>query len=354
MWILLIPAFVVAALAIGLLLLLAGIIFFRRKRRVAGGVCMFLAWLLLVVFFAMNDYSQTVALHPFAATPDGDKADSSVLRVLSYNVWNEGQYMGPHKTDCAPELIESVMSVGADVVMLCELHYNKNPQTIDSLRKLYPYNSLVFLNDAGSVSGQVFSRYPVSHVRQHFYNDTAEVRTSSATWMMEIDAPQGKFNFVSVHLKTNGIQSIRDSIKERDSLFTRTTFRKFEESTRRGYKCRALEAAALRDSMDRMEGPVIALGDFNDLSGSRALNLIQYGSPYWYPGVRPAGRRLADAWWNGGFGLGLTYYMHHLHLRLDHVLYSEQDFELLGIRVLSDWKYSDHYPLVADFRLEKL
>ena len=350
MWILLIPAIVMAVLSIGLLLLLTGGVLLRRKKRMAGGVCMFLAWPLLVVFYAMNQQSQTLAFHPFAATPGVEKTDSTVLRVMSYNVWNEGQYMGPHKEDCAPELIASVMDVHADVVMLCELHYSNNPQTIDSLRRIYPYCSLDSLNNAGDVSGQVFSRYPISNVRQHFYEDTAGVHTSSATWMMEIDAPQGKFNFLSVHLKTNGIQAIRDSIP-RDSLFTETTLRKFMKSTRSAYKCRALEAAALRDSINRMDGPVIALGDFNDLSGSVALQIIQYGTLLPLAGLSPKGRILADAWWEGGFGLGLTYYLHHLHLRLDHILYSRRDFELLGVKVLDDWKYSDHYPLVADFKL---
>lgn len=350
MWILAVPAIVVAVLAIGLLLLLTGAMFLRLKWRVAGGVCLFLALPLLVISIAMNHYSQTLAFHPFAGTVGAEKADSSVLRVLSYNVWNEGQYMGPHKEDCAPELLTSVMGVGADVVMLCELHYSNNPQTIDSLRRIYPYCSLDSLNNDGDVSGQVFSRYPISKVRQHFYHDTAGVHTSSATWMMEINAPQGKFNFISVHLKTNGVQAIRDSIP-RDSLFTETTLRKFMKSTRSAYKCRALEAAALRDSINRMDGPVIALGDFNDLSGSVALQIIQYGTLFHSEGISTKGRLLADAWWEGGFGLGLTYYMHHLHLRLDHILYSEQDFELLGVKILSDWKYSDHYPLVAEFRL---
>ncbi len=340
MWILALPALTVALLILSILLLWGA--WGQRHRRSFSGFLLLAGCLLLGAFMALNLYSRTLAFHPFAPRVGTAKADSSHLRVLSYNVWNEGQYMGPHKGDCGPELLASVEAVHADVVMLCELHYSNNPLTIDSLRRLYPYNTMDLLDNNGSVSGQIFSRWPVSNVRQLFYNDTAQVRTSSATWLTEIETPKGKINFLSVHLKTNGVQAIRDSVP-RDSILTLPVLRRFAESTRRAYACRQLEAAALRDSIDCMQGPVLAAGDFNDLSGSVSLNILQYGS---------ASRFLDDAWWEGGFGLGLTYYMHHLHLRLDHILYSGRDFELHGIKVLSDWKYSDHYPLVADFSLK--
>ena len=58
---------------------------------------------------------------------------------------------------------------------------------------------------------------------------------------------------------------------------------------------------------------------------------------------------LNDAWWDGGYSLGFTYDAWHMKLRIDHILYSPH-FDLHNVHV-EETKFSDHYPLVADFIL---
>ncbi len=47
------------------------------------------------------------------------------------------------------------------------------------------------------------------------------------------------------------------------------------------------------------------------------------------------------------------YDMYHFLLRFDDILLSENEFELNGVKVLDEWKYSDYYPIVANLNLRR-
>lgn len=65
-------------------------------------------------------------------------------------------------------------------------------------------------------------------------------------------------------------------------------------------------------------------------------------------GDHDSGSRILRPEWEGGTGLGWTYFGWHLRLRLDHILYSE-DFNLQEVKVI-DSDLSDHKPLLARFK----
>lgn len=59
---------------------------------------------------------------------------------------------------------------------------------------------------------------------------------------------------------------------------------------------------------------------------------------------------LKDACWEAGRGFVFTSNSYHLLLRLDHRHYSNE-FKIKNCRVLDNYKFSAHYPLVVDFEL---
>ena len=83
------------------------------------------------------------------------------------------------------------------------------------------------------------------------------------------------------------------------------------------------------------KGPIIVVGDFNDVSGSYTLSCI-----------KDIG--LSDAWWEGGFGYGTTFHNKWLRLRLDHILYPKDKLKLQSVKVINS-DLSDHNALIADF-----
>lgn len=292
-----------------------------------------------LMLLLLNCYFEGFAFNPLTANNiDANEKDSSVLRFMTYNVWSVGPYMTSHKDKPAVELINSIDSMKIDVLLMCELVPHMNPKVVDSLRSKFKYSTISLSENLKTEPVLVYSRYPISELRQIPFLDTLGRKTSEPTlWMMKLESPKGIINLITCHLTSNGYDKIRNQNKGSESFSRRMG--KYLDGVKKGYKCRKAEAEAIRDSIDCLSGPIIVMGDFNDISGSYVLKHIQ-------------GKTLADSWWNGGFGFGFTYAMHHLWLRLDHMLYSKNHFKLKGVKVLDEWCYSDHYPLVVDLALQ--
>ena len=97
---------------------------------------------------------------------------------------------------------------------------------------------------------------------------------------------------------------------------------------------RAVEAQNLRSVVERDSHSMIVMGDFNDVSGSKTMSLIE-----------DAG--LMDAWWNLGRGYGATIH-YPLPFRIDHILYSG-GIKLRDVNVIRTKDLSDHDAIMAEF-----
>ena len=107
----------------------------------------------------------------------------------------------------------------------------------------------------------------------------------------------------------------------------------------RGYEKRREESDSIYKDLKEEQYPMIIMGDFNDVSGSYAVERI-----------KAAG--LEDAWWNGGCGYGSTFHDRWLRLRLDHILYQDSKLKLTNVKVI-DSDLSDHNALVAEFSIKQ-
>lgn len=87
----------------------------------------------------------------------------------------------------------------------------------------------------------------------------------------------------------------------------------------------------MRDNIGA-EVPLIICGDFNDTPVS-----------YCYQQIRGA---LSDSWEEAGWGPGITYNRNKFWFRIDHIFHSKH-FKTIDIKVLDEYSYSDHYPVLA-------
>lgn len=323
MWVLFLPILLIFAIAIALLSIIMAITLKHRKRKFFGGL---VALVFLLASFFLNNYGEIFALHPLVE-PIKECKQKPSLRIMAYNIWNRQKDDSFHELKMAEALTHSIDNLDVDVLILCELSMNDNSVIMEHFLKHYPHSSYEASLRRRNMSTQVFSLYPISDFKGLKFFKEDGTRSRSDSWLMTIATPQKDLNVVACHLASNS------------ALRERSTSRIYK-ALKNGYERRAVEANALRDSLDIIDAPVLVLGDFNDLSGSYVMEHIK-------------GDDLADVWWEGGCGFGFTYDMHHLLLRLDHILYSKKDFELRGVWVLSDWKYSDHYPIVADFEIKQ-
>jgi endonuclease/exonuclease/phosphatase (EEP) superfamily protein YafD len=168
--------------------------------------------------------------------------------------------------------------------------------------------------------------------------EVVQLKAGIPVYSAEIEEhPEKWIALFAVHLRSSAYSTARRSMDEDASWMDGLPL--YYENYKKGQKIRNWEADNLRLHLEALESedmPVIIAGDFNDWSGSYCMNTIR-------------DRKYKDAWWEGGFGFGITYDEWHLKLRLDHILYSHH-FKLENVYVEKS-KFSDHRPLIADFIL---
>lgn len=342
MLILAMPAVVVVLAVTATLLLL-----FRRLRGAA---------VTAVLLLLANSWTEQIPVHWQREMPDQKPA--STIRILEYNVCGKVEYAKIHET---PEFLDFFTRMDADILFLPENTGGVVPKLEAKLKSDYPYSLHSFpefeSKDFRYADYSIYSRYPLSNYRnyqvdnkkllqEHPYLDSLAVVSLGTHFMAyEVTADiQGQaVTLLHVHMRSNSYDSARANADGR-----RQKAHNVYDRLLVGYAYRAAESQVVADMLRDCPNPLIICGDFNDLSGSRSLRVMQNCRR---DNIHSDHRdRLRDAWWEGGLGFGFTYVDQHLWLRLDHILYSKE-FDLQSIRVL-DEPFSDHRPLVADFVMQ--
>lgn len=296
------------------LLLIAGIfVLFHRRYYLAAS--------LIIAAIIANLYTQTYPLHLTYFT---EKKDQSYdLRILTYNIGLNNDYLNENK-DNLREIEHFFSSQDADIVVLPESRMATKQAFLTMLDSMYQYDIKQDYDiDPRYIETYVFSRYPILNVESigHYI------------YAMKVVLPTDTLTLLACHLTSNQLNS---KLNEGDGLFA---------NLQRGFQSRTAQAdtiinyfSAEQETVASLRHPTIICGDFNDLSGSETIRKIQREN------------NLEDAWWQGGFGYGATFTGKHLYFRLDHILYSPQNFDLQRVDI-PQVQFSDHLPLVADFKM---
>ena len=292
-------------------LFLLGIIFLIRRSLVTSAIFVFAAILL-------NLYTQTFSFHPsyFVKTTQNNKCQ---IKILSYNIKYNGNYLRQN-TDSFSALISFLQQQKADILVLPESRLNSTSKSLrKKLDNIYPFSlGSGFDGNEFYVETYVFSRYPISNVRQYGKHYIYEMDISITE--------EYKIKLVACHLTSNQSHS---SLKEGEGIIG---------NIRKGNKTRINEAQMICDSLHNHNGPIIIAGDLNDISGSKTLKILQNSLS------------LNDAWWKVGFGYGATSLSKHLYFRLDHILFSSH-LKATSIEI-PKVDFSDHYPIVTNLEIQ--
>jgi len=226
--------------------------------------------------------------------------------VMSYNVWG-----GNNKYD---RIVEAIAEMEADVVGLQEVTDRIAGEIQGDLADRYPFRAI----DGGQA---VFSRYPMVRREVLIIGDD---RAPITVQLIHLDVEGTLIGILNVHTHSPQLMTSR-------LMGLRIGYPSGFANRRRD-----LEVRELMRSIEKMEGPLVVLGDFNltDLQ-------VVYGE------MTPV---LSDAHKEAGFGLGLTRTplrgLGPALWRIDFVFYSSDlmargtDFGAFG--------GSDHRPVVAE------
>ncbi|HTE27926.1 endonuclease/exonuclease/phosphatase family protein [Flavitalea sp.] len=307
-------------------------------------------WALLSVIVLIIGYSNINAL----IGTTYNSADSSVkkpntIRILSWNVHQFGFFENPKNgVTLRRQMLDFIKEQDPDVLCLQEFVKNRLPGkkqvTVFELMKNigYPYSfySEDYIQDKGeySMGVAIFSKHAIiDSFRIRYKGDT---RSMSAESLLAADISiDGKpIRIFTTHLQSNRIgqeEYVHVSSRHGDKDSVLIASKSIAKKLRTAYRFRSEQANKLAAAMDASPHPEIVAGDFNDIPNS-----------YTYFRIR---KNRVDAFHEQGWGLGRTFSHISPTLRIDYII-ADKKFEVLQFK-RQLLPYSDHYPIIADLRL---
>lgn len=322
-----IPAFLNLAFIVLLpilIILFLFCLFARRWRYVA---------VYLILILASSNY--IAAYHPLHCgkklTADRD------IRIMTYNV--EGLSMKDKETG-ESLAARYILDKGADIVALQETYImTKGTTNTEELKKIFG-KQYPFIHS--SAKGQaILSKFEILHKDEIEY---PALGNGSFAYILKVK--EGKtMLLVNNHLESyvlrdQELEKYKGYIKE----FKLREFPKqmLEIKRRLGPKLnqRAVSAESVRKEVDAIckeheVDYVVVLGDLNDTPKSYTYQQVKNG--------------FRDAFKETGCGIKPTYNEPFMPFRIDHLFYTG-DMKAVGSEIPHKKKYSDHNPLIVDFK----
>lgn len=304
-------AFLAFSIPVWLLAISGFILFYAAKRR----------W--LVVAYSLLILVLGGGLHLRASFGGGAGKGSPELRVVSQNVRYFRQDDGTPMPANARALEEFLQDREADIVCLQEFT-NLNRAVVARLRRQFPYAH--FFVQRGTLDGfgiATFSRFPILLAREVSFNDSPV----NAALITDLQLPSGDtLRVCNLHLHSFGLHQSKD----------------LKEVISRLKKGVSLQARQLKKLLAQVENKktfaTLFCGDFN-------------ATPYSYV-YRYMSRNYQNSFENSGSGIGTTYRGNIPFLRIDHQFFTK-NLHNFRTEVAQEAVYSDHYPLISDYRLVK-
>jgi endonuclease/exonuclease/phosphatase family metal-dependent hydrolase len=268
------------------------------------------------------------------------------LKIMSWNVHGLGLFDKPLDKKRPDKIFTLVDNEQPDVFCMIEFYTNtdgSNKEASAYFKKAgYKEYRFMYDNDFGSkifIGNAVFSKYPLSNFE--------EIPIDQYIKLMRCDVSlpnEKKVRLFVVHLQSfllaDKEKAIIEEIKnnteklEENKKYSRT----FLDKLHNAYLKRAPQAILTRAEIDKSTIPSILCADLNDVPCSYTYTTIK--------------GNMKDAFEEKGKGLGRTYNLISPTLRIDHIFYSNDAFELLGYKSIKTPQLSDHNPIIANFRIK--
>ncbi|WP_418122056.1 endonuclease/exonuclease/phosphatase family protein [Chryseobacterium sp. PTM-20240506] len=242
-----------------------------------------------------------------------EKKETSDLKIISLNA--KGGTMGIKNIE------DYVDSQNADVVLLQE--------------HVRDYNFKGMGKGRGDVIVSISSKYKIIDQKE-LIESNSETNNAYAN-QTDIEIKGNTYRFINVYLQPFKFEKSMVKLKGNSD----EDEQKLKDIVKRlipTFKMHQDQVAAVRKGIDDSPYPVILVGDFNSVPNS-----------YEYYHL---GKGLKDAFVEAGRGSATSFHDYKFPIRIDYVFTSES-IQPLSYKVDRSVRISDHYPVVATFKLKK-
>ncbi|ANF50769.1 AP endonuclease [Chryseobacterium glaciei] len=242
-----------------------------------------------------------------------DKKEIANLKILSFNA--KGGLNGMEKID------DYVNSSNADLVFLQEKG-----------GKEYHFNGLK--NTSGNYIVSVFTKYKVIDQKELIKSDYFDNNAYATQTDIEI---KGKiYRFINVYLQPFKFEKAMvrlDGNSDEDEEKLKNVVKRLIPT----FKMHQDQVADIKKGIENSPYPVILLGDLNSVPNSYEYYHLSEG--------------LQDAFLEVGKGSGTSFHDYKFPLRIDYI-FTSKSIQPITYKVDRSVKISDHYPVVATFKLD--
>jgi endonuclease/exonuclease/phosphatase family metal-dependent hydrolase len=283
-----------------------------------SAVCILLGFGYLMSVFGVHIFKQN--------TSDAD------LKIISFNIGPALSYENTTK-----KFNDFIKKQDGDIICFQEFVGNEEglKNTIKAVEALQKYPHRVRMDGNSNV---VFSKFPIiSKNIIPFDNPNGGNGCNYADIKLKNDKIIRVYN---AHLESNSVSGIADYLTEKAEFDKKATWGKvltMLKLVRRNAKKRANQAEKIAKSIASSPYPVIVCGDFNDIPVSYTYHVMS--------------KNLTDAFKAKGHGFGTTYSGNIPALKIDYIL-TDKRMTPLSFDI-PDVRFSDHFPVVSEVKLEK-
>lgn len=284
-------------------LLLVIILFIKKKRA---------KWLFLVLLLGL--FPPLTKSYEFLGKKVDTKPD---FKIITYNVMqmnNDG-------------FNDFFLKENADVVVVQEGTLRKW-----ILKKLKSSAFEGYYSET-TMKSQIFSKYPIIEFKPIFQN--ANSSSVSAVYA-DLDTGKDTIRIINVHLESMGVDKkiVMNPTSEISQFKEDSNVIKNRMIT--GFLKHQQQLEKILPYIQNSPYPVILAGDFNSVPNSYEYRQITY----W----------LKDTYREVGRTTGTSFHGYKYPIRIDYIFHSD-DFLPVSYKVRTDLKFSDHYPIIAEFKL---
>ena len=248
-----------------------------------------------------------------------NKSFEEGFKVMSYNVRGFDKWGLADMPNAFNDIKSLITKEKPDILCFQEVGYDMKGEFLD-----YPFHYLKKINTGNKVHLGIFSKYPILKAETiHFSNSPNN--GSYADILYEGDT----LRFYNLHMQSLGVTPGTGVLRSKSSDWL---YRKVVKS----FKRQQQQAKMIANHKALSPYKTILCGDFNNTQFSNVYYILK-GDMF-------------DTFIEQGSGFGRTFDFLNIPFRIDFI-FADEAFEVMFHKNY-DLKYSDHFPIMASFRLK--